>query len=42
LAPLWQAGELIRPSRYCGHMAALEKPRELAMLLGTWIETTGL
>jgi pimeloyl-ACP methyl ester carboxylesterase len=26
----------------CGHMAPLEKPRELAMLLGSWIEATGL
>lgn len=26
----------------CGHMAPLEKPQELAMLLGRWIGATGL
>lgn len=26
----------------CGHMAPLEKPRELSGLLGAWIERTGL
>lgn len=26
----------------CGHMAPLEKPRELAALLASWIETSGL
>jgi pimeloyl-ACP methyl ester carboxylesterase len=26
----------------CGHMAPLEKPQELAMLLGTWIDSAGL
>jgi pimeloyl-ACP methyl ester carboxylesterase len=26
----------------CGHMAPLEKPHELAMLLGQWIDATGL
>jgi len=26
----------------CGHMAPLEKPHELAALLGDWIERTGL
>jgi len=26
----------------CGHMAPLEKPHELAMLLGKWIDTAGL
>jgi pimeloyl-ACP methyl ester carboxylesterase len=26
----------------CGHMAPLEKPRELAMLLAEWIDATGI
>lgn len=26
----------------CGHMAPLERPRELATLLATWIEGSGL
>jgi pimeloyl-ACP methyl ester carboxylesterase len=26
----------------CGHMAPLEKPKELAALLTGWIERTGL
>jgi len=47
LAETERMAEYLPQSRFeviedCGHMAPLERPHELAAMLGNWIERSGL